>query len=166
MKLIMRFATILFHLTIHSVFGQVLKLDSIAFELDQEKFINRSFNSLEQDSTLLTIELRYGVRLDNIQPCLMLATVKILNEEQMEHLNARVEEIAERFYKEGSPILLSIGGNNSVGTVHELNTKGNKYNVTYLSFGNYCNVEKGEYEFEKVFNSKTMKLLGIENMEE
>jgi hypothetical protein len=95
----------------------------------------------------------------------MLSTVRLLDNEKLKHLNARVEEIAGRFYQEGSPILILLGGSNSVDTANKLNKKRNKYNLTYVSFGNYCVGSKQEDEFEKVFNDRTMKLLGTNKIE-
>ncbi len=165
MKHIGQLIAIVFILGIQVTYGQEAKSDSIAFKYNLDKFINRSFDSLKTDNLLLTIEARHGVKFDNLGSCLMLATVRILNEDELKHLNARVEEIAERFYTEGSPILISLGGSNSVYATNRLNQKGNKYNVTYVSLGNYCVVDKGEDEIEKVFNDRTMKLLGIDKIE-
>ena len=157
--------TIVFVFSIDWVFGQGLKADSIAFKNNWDKYIDREFDSLEADSLLSTIEIKYGTKLNSLASCFTLATVGMLNKEELTHLNARVEEIAGRFYQGGSPIFLSIGRSNSADATNELNRKGNKYNVTYVSFGNYCVVTKGENEFEKVFNDRTMKLLGIEKIE-
>ena len=157
--------TIVFISSINWVFGQGLKADSIAFKHNWDKYIDREFESLEADSLLSTIETKYGTKINSLGSCFVLATVGVLNKEELKHLNVRVEEIAGRFYQEGSPILLSIGGSNSGESTNELNRKGNKYNVTYVSFGNYCVVQKGENEFERVFNDRTMKLLKVEKME-
>src|SRR6187455_3308603 len=144
MKHIGHLIVIVFILSVQVTYGQGEKSDSLAFKHNLDKFINRSFDSLKADNLLLKNETRHGVKLDNLGSCLMFATVRILNEDELKHLNARVEEIAERFYREGSPILISLGGSNSVYATNRLNQKGNKYHVTYVSLGNYCVADKGE----------------------
>lgn len=76
-------------------------------------------------------------------------------------MKIRLEKIAEIFYNEGTPILISVGGLNSFQFAEKYNKKRNKYNLKYVSFGNGCLIHPLEHEFEKAFNAKTMKLIGI-----
>ncbi|MBT1702284.1 hypothetical protein [Chryseosolibacter indicus] len=79
-------------------------------------------------------------------------------------MTARIQEFAELLFEEGTPIYLSIGGSQSVEWSAEQQKKNRKSNLTFVSLGNYCVVEKREGEFESIFNRKTLDLLGIEKL--
>jgi hypothetical protein len=155
----------LFSVTLNCALGQGTELDSLVSNLYLDKYVNRNFDSLLTDQGLKTIEAKYGIKFQSLAACINPLTIQILNEDEVKFIKVRLEQIAQALCSEGTPILISIGGSNSVQGTKELNEKGNKYNVTYVSFGNYCVVEKREHEFEKTFNGKTKDVLGVNEIQ-
>ena len=88
-----------------------------------------------------------------------------LDKQEKTSMTVRIQEIAKRFVDGGTPIYLSIGGSNSAEWTAEQNKKRKKDNLTFVSLGNYCVVEKDETEFETIFNKRTLELLGIGRVE-
>lgn len=148
-----------------SVSGQDLKSDSILFQENLDKFINREFSTLTADVVLSRVESKYGANLNSLGKCLVIFNRSELDKQEKTSMTVRIQEIAKRFFDEGTPIYLSIGGSNSAEWTADQNKKSKKGNLTFVSLGNYCVVEKGETEFEKIFNKKTLQLLGIERVE-
>ena len=147
------------------VCAQDTKSDSTAFERNLDRFINREFFSLDGDEHLTALEAKYGTPLNSLAKCLVTFSRGKLNEDEIKGLRIRVQQIAKAFYDEGTPIYLSIGGMNSAAWTANQNKIGHRGNLTFVSLGNYCVVEKGETEFESIFNKKTLELLGIESLE-
>ena len=118
----MRFLiTIIFLSVIHRVCGQ--NADTTTFKDNFDKFINREFDTLEANSYIQAIEQKYPIKINSLASCFVLATTSFLTQGELKHLNARIERIAERFYKAGTPILVSLSGSNSMDEANELNAK-------------------------------------------
>jgi hypothetical protein len=148
-----------------STSGQDLKADSILFQKNLDRFINKEFATLTTDAILCPLELKYGISLNSLDKCLIIFSRADLDKNEIRSMTARIQEIAKRFFDEGTPIYLSIGGSQSAEWTADQNKKGIKGNLTFVSWGNYCVVEKGETEFETIFNKKTLDLLGMERVE-
>jgi len=155
----------LFLPTLNIAFGQETKLDSLVTTIYVDKYVNRDFESLPTDDGIRALEAKYKIRFKSLAACINPLTTQVLGEDEVQVLKGRIEQIAQALFNDGTPILISVGGSNSVQWAKDMNEKGNKYNVTYVSFGNYCVVEKTEREFEKVFNRKISELLGIRDMQ-
>lgn len=162
----MRILTTIFLLTFAlSVSGQDLKSDSVLFQENLDKFINREFSTLTADVVLSRVESKYGTNLNSLGKCLVIFGRADLDKQEKTSMAVRIQEIAKLFFDEGTPIYLSIGGSNSSEWTTEQNKKSKMDNLTFVSFGNYCVVEKGETEFEIIFNRMTLELLGMERVE-
>jgi hypothetical protein len=148
-----------------SVSGQVLKSDSILFQENVDKFINREFSTLTADMVLSRVESKYGMNLNSLGKCLVIFSRADLHKEEKASMTVRVQEIAQRFFNEEAPIYLSIGGSQSAESTADQNKKNHKSNLTFVSLGNYCVVVKGENDFGTVLNKKALQLLRIERVE-
>jgi hypothetical protein len=145
--------------------GQDLKLDSILFQTNLDKFINREFVSLSSDTTLSRLEAKYGTNLNSLGKCFVIFSSVELDNPVLTSMTDRIEEIARRFFDEGTPIYLSIGRSQSAEWTAKQNRDQKHGNLTFVSFGNYCVVGKRETKFETIFNRTTLNLLGIERVE-
>jgi hypothetical protein len=162
----MRILTTIFLATIAlSVSGQDLKSDSILFQENLDKFINREFSALTGDVVLSRLETKYGTNLNSVGKCLVVFSRTGLDKQEKTSIAFRIQEIAKRLFDAGTPIYLSIGGSNSAEWNEVQNKNHKNGNLTFVSLGNYCVVEKGETEFERIFNRKTLELVGIERVE-
>ncbi|RAV97699.1 hypothetical protein [Pseudochryseolinea flava] len=148
-----------------SVSGQDLKSDTTAFQRNLDRFINREFSTLTPDTTLSRLKSKYGVNFNTLGECFLIFTKGNLDERGVASMTVRIREIARRFFDEGTPIYLSVGGSQSAEWTAKQNEKNKRGNLIFVSFGNYCVVEKNDTEFETLFNRKTLELLGIESVE-
>ena len=148
-----------------SVSGQDLKSDSILFQTNLDRFINREFSTLTSDTTLSRLESKYSTNLNSLGKCFVVFSRGDLGNRGLTSVTVRIQEIARRFFDEGTPIYLSIGGSQSAERTAKQNKEHKYSNLTFVSFGNYCVVDKGETEFETIFNRRTLDLLGIERVE-
>ena len=162
----MKILTTIFLLAIAlAVSGQDLKSDSILFQANLDKFINREFSTLTADVMLDRVESKYATNLNSLGKCLVIFSRSDLDKGEKASMTVRIQEIAKRFFDEGTPIYLSIGGNQSAERTADQNKKNHKSNLTFVNLGNFCVVEKGENDFETIFNRKTLELLGTERVE-
>jgi hypothetical protein len=144
-----------------SVSGQHLKSDSLQKNLD--KFVNREFTNLTIDTILSRLESQYQTPLNSIGKCIAVFSIGKFDADEKKSMTARIQEIATEFFREGSPIYLSVGGSHSVEWATE--KKRNRHdNLTFVSLGNYCLVRNAETEFEAIFNEKTLALLGVKTI--
>ena len=150
---------------IQGVLGQNINSDSVTFRENLDKYINREFLTLSTDTQLSSLETKYGTPLNSVGKCLVIFSRGDLNEVELRSMAVRAQEIATKFYEEGTPIYLSIGGSQSSEWTKRQNEKGNNKGLTFVSLGNYCVVEKGDHDFERIFNKKTLELVGIERVE-
>jgi hypothetical protein len=158
--------TIFLSTIVLSVSGQDLKSDSILFQENLNNFINREFFTLTADVVLSRVESRYGTNLNSLGKCLVIFRRADLGKEEKASMTVRIQEIAKHFFDQGTPIYLSIGGGQRIEWTANQNKNSYKGNLTFVSLGNYCVVEKGESDFETAFNKKTLELIGIERVEE
>lgn len=140
------------------------KPDSIIFQEHLADLFNREFLTLTSNTELNQLESKYGMKLNNIGSCLVVFTHANLERAELAGLTARIQEFAKLLFDEGTPIYLSIGGTQSVEWSEEQQKSSRMSNLTFVSLGNYCVVEKREGEFESIFNRKTLELLGIEKL--
>lgn len=148
-----------------SVSGQDLKSDSILFQTNLDKFINREFSTLPSDTTLSRLESKYKTSLNSLGKCFVIFSGVDLDNHGLTSMTGRIQEIARRFFDEGTPIYLSIGGSQSAEWTAKQNKERKHSNLTFVSFGNYCVVDKDETKFETIFNRMTLHLLGVERVE-
>jgi hypothetical protein len=161
----MRILTTIFLLTITlSAFGQDLKSDSTLFQENLDRFINREFSTLTTDEALSRLESKYGTNINSLGECLVIFSRADLDKQEKTSMTVRIQEIAKRLFDEGTPLYLSIGGSKSAEWTADQNKKSNTGNLTFVSLGNYCVVEKGSTEFETIFNKTTLELIKIERV--
>jgi hypothetical protein len=151
-------------LTLNGAFGQGTKLDSSVGNMYLDKYVNRNFDSLLTDQGLKTLETKYGIKFQSLAACINPLTIQILNEDEIKFIKVRLEQIAQVLFNEGTPILISVGGSNSVQGTKELNEKGNRYNVTYVSFGNYALLKRENMNLKKPSMEKQKNFLELRRL--
>jgi hypothetical protein len=60
-------------------------------------------------------------------------SVEYLKGQNRELIKLRLEEIAERFVKEGTPVILILGGLSGGDYAKEMNSEKNEYNLKYVT---------------------------------
>jgi len=148
-----------------SATAQQAKSDSVLFKENLERFINKEFLTLTSNTELSQLESQFKIKLNTLGSCYVVFSHANLESAEKTSLTTRIEEIAKLLFDEGTPIYLSIGGSQSLEWTAEQQKSSRMSNVTFVSLGNYCVVEKREELFERIFNQKTLALLGIENVE-
>ncbi|BDD08299.1 hypothetical protein FUAX_07310 [Fulvitalea axinellae] len=138
-------------------FGQ--SKDSIYSTLLLDKYVNRCIDSLDSIEYLKINN--YSKRLDfcNLASCFTFLEAYDKDTLLNQALYVRLEQIARRFYSEGTPVLIHRGGMNSTELCERLNKEGNPYGITYVSLGNAC-VSYGSMDIGiKKFNEETKRLV-------
>lgn len=126
-----------------------------------EKYVNRCVDSLETIEYLKTNIYSKGLEFCNLASCL--GFLEAYDEDTLlnQAIFKRLQQIAHRFYNEGTPVLIYSGGMNSVETCQKLNEEGNSYGITYVSLGNSClsfgSMDKGI----QYFNAETKSLVNF-----
>lgn len=152
--------TIFLSVILFSAAAQDAKSDSIIFQEQLERFINREFFTLTSNMELNGLESKYGIKINTLGRCYAVFSHGDLVPAQLAHLTARIEEIAKLLFDEGTPIYLSVGGSQSVESTAKQRQKIRMSNLTSVSLGNNCIVEKSEEHFEEIFNQKMLQLIG------
>jgi len=124
-----------------------------------EKYVNRCIDSLETIEYLKTNNNSKGLDFCNLATCF--AFLEAYGEENLlnQALYVRLEQIARRFYYEGTPVLIHGGGMNSTESCQRLNKEGNPYGITYVSLGNSCVSFGSKDKGIKKFNKETKRLV-------
>jgi hypothetical protein len=134
-------------------------------ELNQTLVIDEVFNTvivpLAEDEHVRALEAKWNVHLNTLASCFVVFTLTPLSIEENQTLSIRIRNFSTHFYKKGAPVYLSLGGSRSWENCKAFNDKGNEYNLTCVSTGNFCVVNNKEAEFESIFNKQTLQLLGI-----
>ena len=163
-----RFIVFFFALALSiTAFGQVSDSDSSATGYSaQLEFLNRQFASLKSNVSLSDLESSFEIKLNTIGGCLMILDFsKDLRLDSLSKaaLKERLEEIADTLVAEGTPILLSDNGTNSVQNAIKRNQQSNKYNLKYVSTGNSCISDYGSLKDLGIsaFNRRTLDKLGL-----
>ena len=157
-KILIIITVVFFHLQAK---GQVMENDSAIASQHKNPFIIRCFVNLTPNPKLDSLEKVYKFRFCSLAACINPLTTEYLERQALEAIKIRLEEIAERFVKEGTPVLVFIGGDSSYKYAERMNEGKNAYNIQYVSFGDYCNLYKNDKFLETMFNDKTKQLLGI-----
>jgi hypothetical protein len=151
----------------YTAYGQ--QADSVLATSDykaQIEVLNHQFPDLKRNASLGELENRYKITLNTIGGCLMIleyAEVLRLDSSGKTALKKRLEEVADTYGTEGSPILLSGNGMNSVENAISNNSQPNDYNIKYVSTGNSCISELGSWAYFGIaaFNRSTLDKLGL-----
>ena len=143
-------------------YGQTSDKDSLLASLYADTHMKRCFDGLSQSPELDSLESKLGFHFCNLASCVNPFSVAYLKGRDRELVRLRLEEIAERFVKDGTPILLILGGLSGGDEADKLNAERNEHNIRYVTTGNYCDVQETEKYFEYAFNLRTRKLLGLE----
>lgn len=143
--------------------GKPLANDSLIASQHKNHTINRCFANLTPHPKLDSLEKVYQFRFCSLAACINPLTSEHFEGQALESIKIRLEELAERFVKEGTPVLVSIGGDGSYQYAQRMNRVENEYHITYVSFGDYCVLGRNDRYFESVFNDKTNQLLGLKN---
>jgi|SRR5687768_3031592 len=142
--------------------AQLMENDSLISTLYNDEFMIRCFEDLTKSDKIDSLENKVGFHFCSIAACVNLFSVEYLKGKNRELVKLRLEEIAERYAKEGTPVILMLGGLSGGDQANKLNSVKNEYNIKYVSTGNYCLVTETENYFEYVFNKRTNEILGIE----
>ena len=100
--------------------------------------MTKCFDGLTKSARLDTLEAKLGFHFCCIAACVNPFSVEYLKGQDIELVKFRLHEIAERFVTEGTPVILFLGGLSSAELANKLNSENNRYNITYISSGNYC----------------------------
>lgn len=122
-------------------------------------YVNRCLDGLEPLGYIKSHPLTQNQEFCNIASCMMLLEVfdkdSLLNTAIFE----RLRQIARKFHNEGTSVMISYPGMNSVRRSEELNEGKNPNGITYVSMGNSClsfgSLDKGIKEF----NLETKRLI-------
>jgi len=163
----MKRITIFFFALVLSItaFGQVPD-SSATGNNTQLEVLNRQFSYLKRNISLSELESSLEIKLNTIGGCLMILDfAKDLSLDSLSRtaLKERLEEMADTFVAEGTPILLSGNGMNSVHNAARENTQPNSYNLKYVSTGNSCISDYGTSKDSGVsaFNRRTLDKLEL-----
>jgi hypothetical protein len=143
-------------------YAQTFEKDFVISSWYNNEFMSKCFEGLSQSPKLDSLQERVGFRFCSIAACVNDFTTRYVHEQERELIKLRLEELSERFIKEGTPIILFLGGHRSSEYVNKLNSEKNEFNIRYVSSGNYCQRSETEGYFEFVFNQHTKKLLGLD----
>jgi hypothetical protein len=142
-------------------YGQVTDKDSLITSLYDDVYMKKCFDGLTQSSELDSLESKLGFRFCSIASCVNPFSVAYVKGRNRDLIKLRLEEIAERFVKDGTPIFLILGGHSGGAQADKLNAEKNEHNIRYVSTGNYCEISQTEATLENAFNLKTQTLLGL-----
>jgi hypothetical protein len=142
-------------------YGQVTEKDSLISTMYNDVLMTKCFEGLTRPAKLDSLEEKLGFHFCSIAACVNPFSVEYIKGQNRELVKLRLEELAERLVKEGTPVMLILGGLSGGDRANKLNSEKNEYNLKYLSTGNYCEVTETESYFEEVFNKRTNKLLGL-----
>ena len=124
-----------------------------------EQYVNRCVDSLETIEYLKTYSHSRGLEFCNLAGCFVFLEAygedTLLNQAIFE----RIRQIAQRFYNDGTPILIHVGGINSVESCKRLNEEGNSYGITFISLGNSCLSNGSMDRGIQYFNAETKRLV-------
>jgi hypothetical protein len=141
--------------------GQVTEKDSLISCWYDNDLLTKYFDGLAKSSKLDTLEKKLEFHFNSIAACVNPFSVNYLSGQDIELVKSRLQEISERLVKDGTPVILFLGGDSSAEHADKLNSERNEYNITYISTGNYCQRPKTESYFQDAFNHRTEELLGI-----
>mgnify|MGYP000963432280 FL=1 len=142
-------------------YGQVTEKDSLISSRYSNELVKKCFDGLTKSSTLDTLEKKLGFHFCSIAACVNPFSIRYLKGQDSESVKLRLQEIAERLVKDGTPVILFGGEQSDLKDTDKLNTDHNGNNITYLATGNCCYRFYNEAYFEDAFNQRTKELLGI-----
>ncbi|MGV3589984.1 MAG: hypothetical protein ACO1OF_23450 [Adhaeribacter sp.] len=122
------------------------------------KYLNKCFTDLEPINYLKSHPLTQKKELCNLA---ILLYLEVYHQDSLfnEAIYIRLKQIANKFYKEGTPVLIVGNGMNSIESALKLNNKGNPYGITFISMGNSCLNSTDVDNGIKKFNQETKKLV-------
>lgn len=120
-------------------------------------YVNHCFNDLPSSQQIDSLGNRWNLDFCNIAS-LMVVEALPLNESDLNLMSQRSDELADRFYREGSPLILLYGGMNNSFEAKELN-KAKSDSITYVSLGNTCLTNGIVDKLISRFNKKTLALM-------
>jgi hypothetical protein len=140
--------------------GQVSELDSVMAASNSDKYISRCFDGLRKSSKLDSLELKYGIHFCSITACVNYYTTSTANGQDIELLKLRLEELAERFFSEGNPVFIFLGGEPGYGATNRRNSENLNDSIKYVRCS-YGPRTATEIDLEEAFNRRTRQLLGM-----
>lgn len=129
-------------------------------------YFNKQFDSLAADSGVADLEQKFGVKLKSIASCINPSLQNRLNEDEVQLVCRRLQEISLALFKESTPIILSFGGMGNIDQSEKLNKKKNKFNVTFIGFGDGCIILDRDVQYQDAFNNQTLRLLNTQTVDE
>ena len=129
-------------------------MDSSYTTIGLEVFVNRSFENLTSRKILEENPLTKGIPFCNIAACLAILEVSYQDPNVNQAIFTRLEELSERLYMEGTPVILTTGCFSDEQLLNE-----NRKGWLEVCLGNSCIVHGKSNEGMKIFNEKTRALV-------
>lgn len=160
------YSTIVFLVIGFNLFGQtegLEKANSDSLTLLLDKFVNVSFEDLDKIEGIDDFQKKYNITLDNVATCVVLP-VELLTDKEFAILERRIQQLSEKFYENGTPLILSCGGMGDIEAVDRKNKMKNRFNATFISLGGSCLPDRNVEKLSKILTARTLELLKIESI--
>lgn len=143
-------------------FGQKMNSDSLNLLLD--KFVNVTFDDLEQIDGIEELENKYKIGLSSVGSCVN-PFLGQFNDKEFQILKRRIQQLSERFYNNGTPLIITSGGMGDIENADRKNKIKNKYNVTFISLGGFCSPDENQKKLSQILTNRTLELLKIKSID-
>jgi hypothetical protein len=80
-------------------------------------------------------------------------------------LKRRIQQLSERFYNSGIPLIIISGGMGDLETADRKNKVRNRYNLTFISLGGFCLSDENQKRLSQILTDKTLDLLKIKSVD-